>query len=258
MHPNLIYDIGAHVGEDTAYYLAKGFDVVAAEANPLLYKGLTERFAKEITAGRLTVLGVGVCDRSGTGTFYSNDKKEGWSSLLKETKATTRFTHVELEVELMPLSHILAAHGTPYYLKIDIEGAEFAAISTLDPAKPLPVFLSFEIYIDWQGIIGRLTMLGFDRFQLVRQGEEFLKPPPTPSREGAFVDIAFSGHHTGNFGRDLPQTWLTLTGLEAAMADLAEFKANYPRDLTKVWHDIHACRSDALAALQSDAPRSHG
>ena len=35
-HPDLIYDIGQHTGEDTAFYLGKGFRVVAVEANPTL------------------------------------------------------------------------------------------------------------------------------------------------------------------------------------------------------------------------------
>jgi len=31
---NLVYDVGMHTGQDTAYYLFKGYDVVAIEANP--------------------------------------------------------------------------------------------------------------------------------------------------------------------------------------------------------------------------------
>jgi hypothetical protein len=33
---NLIFDMGLHKGEDTDFYLRKGFDVVAFEANPFL------------------------------------------------------------------------------------------------------------------------------------------------------------------------------------------------------------------------------
>ena len=35
-HADLIYDVGFHHGEDTAYYLKKGFRVVAFEAHPRL------------------------------------------------------------------------------------------------------------------------------------------------------------------------------------------------------------------------------
>ena len=36
MEKNLIYDVGMSNGDDTAYYLHRGFRVVAIEANPLL------------------------------------------------------------------------------------------------------------------------------------------------------------------------------------------------------------------------------
>jgi len=34
VRPDLIFDIGAHIGADTAFYLQKGFKVVAVEAYP--------------------------------------------------------------------------------------------------------------------------------------------------------------------------------------------------------------------------------
>jgi hypothetical protein len=47
MLPNLIYDIGMHNGDDTAYYLSRGFNVLAVEANPKLAATATERFVEE-------------------------------------------------------------------------------------------------------------------------------------------------------------------------------------------------------------------
>ena len=46
---NLIFDIGMHVGQDTEFYLKKGFNVVAVEANPKLVKENTEKFKEYIT-----------------------------------------------------------------------------------------------------------------------------------------------------------------------------------------------------------------
>jgi FkbM family methyltransferase len=40
----LIYDVGAHKGEDTKFYLAKGFSVVAIEASPELCDQLQHKF----------------------------------------------------------------------------------------------------------------------------------------------------------------------------------------------------------------------
>ena len=41
---NLIFDVGLHKGEDTDFYLKKGFSVVAFEADPDLVAACQERF----------------------------------------------------------------------------------------------------------------------------------------------------------------------------------------------------------------------
>ena len=54
MQNDLIYDIGMHKGEDTDFYLRKGFSVVAIEANPDLCKECTQKFRRARDSGRLT------------------------------------------------------------------------------------------------------------------------------------------------------------------------------------------------------------
>ena len=45
---DLIYDVGMHQGEDTDYYLKKGFRVIAFEAEPNLVASCQKRFEVEI------------------------------------------------------------------------------------------------------------------------------------------------------------------------------------------------------------------
>ena len=45
---NLVFDIGLNRGQDTANYLAKGYNVVAVEANPELVEFCSQRFSREI------------------------------------------------------------------------------------------------------------------------------------------------------------------------------------------------------------------
>ncbi len=59
---NLIYDVGLHKGEDTDFYLKKGFDVVAFEANPDLVKHCKERFINEIQTGQLVIVEGAIVD----------------------------------------------------------------------------------------------------------------------------------------------------------------------------------------------------
>ena len=55
-NPNLIFDIGASNGTDTQFYLDKGFDVVAVEADPVMYEENLHRFKTSIVQGRLQML----------------------------------------------------------------------------------------------------------------------------------------------------------------------------------------------------------
>ena len=54
----IIYDFGMNEGSDTDYYLAKGFKVVAVEANSMLCSQAERRFAQQIADGRLVLLNV--------------------------------------------------------------------------------------------------------------------------------------------------------------------------------------------------------
>ena len=80
MTPDLIFDIGMHEGWDTAYSLAKGFRVVAVDANPALCQATREKFSKEIAYGRLTVLNLGIAAKRGDLDFYITRNKTDWSS----------------------------------------------------------------------------------------------------------------------------------------------------------------------------------
>ena len=56
MDPKLVYDVGVHNGNDTAYYLHKGFRVVGVEANPVAAEQIRKRFPSEIACGALRLL----------------------------------------------------------------------------------------------------------------------------------------------------------------------------------------------------------
>src|ERR1017187_5025663 len=86
---DLIFDIGMHNGDDTAYYLASGYDVVAVEANPEFCAAARERSAAEIAAGRLTICNVGIAEQAGELEFWVSGRSE-WSSFHKEMATGAR------------------------------------------------------------------------------------------------------------------------------------------------------------------------
>jgi hypothetical protein len=65
VNTRLVFDLGMNNGDDSAYYLLKGYEVVAAEANPTLVDQARVRFQKEIQAGLIVIEHVGIADQCG-------------------------------------------------------------------------------------------------------------------------------------------------------------------------------------------------
>ena len=60
--PKLIVDLGMNDGSDTFFYLKKGFNVIALEANPELADQASRRFARFINSNTLRILKHGITD----------------------------------------------------------------------------------------------------------------------------------------------------------------------------------------------------
>jgi FkbM family methyltransferase len=167
MQQDLIIDLGAHNGDDTGYYLQKGFRVVAVEANPILAAQISGRFPRAVRDGRLTVLNVGIAGQAGTLTFWVNEDQSVWSSFDRGLGGRHGSPCHAVDVWCLPLDTVIREHGVPYYLKIDIEGYDRVCLDSLQ-AGHCPRYLSCEVtHVD--GLIERLDDLGYRRFKLVNQ-----------------------------------------------------------------------------------------
>src|SRR5207253_10987847 len=80
--PNLIYDVGLHDGEDTGYYLARGYRVVAIDANPSKIARAKEQFAEHIKAERLILVNAGIFPVAAELDFWVSEF-DFWSSFDK-------------------------------------------------------------------------------------------------------------------------------------------------------------------------------
>jgi FkbM family methyltransferase len=166
IEPNLIYDVGLHDGQDSAYYLSKGFRVVAIEANPAFAELAAEQFRSEIAAQRLTVLNVAIADTTGEATFWICDDHTDWSSFDREIASRQGARHHALTVTLRPFREILAEYGIPYYCKVDIEGSDQLCLDALSRERR-PPFISVEV--GFEPMLDRLADLGYDRFKVIDQ-----------------------------------------------------------------------------------------
>jgi FkbM family methyltransferase len=216
---DLIIDVGMHVGLDTRFYLAKGFKVVAVEANPELVKAAEEAFAPEIAEGRLRIFGVAVAEQRGTATLAIADESARSSLSGAEVRRAedwgVRFRYVD--VPAVPFEDILGEVGIPYYLKVDIEGLDHLCVRALRIFDDRPAYVSIESSISsaeprlgFDLIFDELAefwTLGYRSFKYVNQ----MRTPhlPNPPLEGwHFARTACSpGYASGSFGRETPGRW---------------------------------------------------
>jgi len=181
MEANLIYDVGMNNGDDTAYYLSRGFRVLAIEANPVFVEQCLRRFKREIGAGMLSILNIGVSDSEGTCPFWICDEHPEWSSFDRCIASRDNSNHHQINVCCRRFQSILREFGNPYYLKLDIEGNEICCLRDL-PASDLPKYVSFEKTDTWAtDSLTLLNDLGYTGFKLISQANYLaLQYPATP------------------------------------------------------------------------------
>jgi len=167
---DLVFDIGAHVGDRVASFRRLGARVVAAEPQPAVVKVLRLLYGR---SRDVTIEPVAVGRASGTISIMINPDNPtvstashdivraardapGW-----EAQRWTRTIHAPVTT----LDSLIARHGMPAFIKIDVEGFECEALAGL--SRPVNA-LSFEFTTIQRDValacIERCVALGLRRF----------------------------------------------------------------------------------------------
>jgi len=270
---DLIFDIGLHNGDDAAYYLHLGYRVVGIEASPPLAAECAKRFEQETRQQRITIINAGVLGEAGVFTFYRNLLDNGWSSFERE-KGKKGGEWEELRIPCVAASQLIAQYGTPFFMKIDVEGADLQVLRSLIP-EIAPSYISVELNcVD--PIVERLIELDYSAFKFV-DGETFWSTPPIfdhqigwrllrkAGRVAPFIRSAmgklpqwccaksewnppgkynpehypFTSYSSGPFGEQAAGSWMTR---EAALRWFEKLKRDYRRAGQEglLWWDVHA------------------
>ena len=258
MREDLIYDVGMHCGNDTDYYLAKGYRVVAIEADPTLCEAQTRRHESAIRDGRLVILNYAVAPQDGVVPFWKCLDSDSMGTMEEEIVRTSTKRFQRTEVPARRLSTVFAEHGVPYYLKVDIEGADRYALDAIDPADG-PTYVSFEILHLTDLLL--LATKGYTRFKVIDQDTLGVLSAPPPGLKAHLKQAvsqtlkgnggkpagapdatvlvhegyAFTTGCTGPFGDHAAGPWQSLE--EVAYAWLA-WRQRFPG--RNGWFDIHA------------------
>lgn len=281
MNNKLIYDIGMYNGSDTENYLNKGFNVVAVEADPTLCEKTGHKLKKYIQDKRLVIENAGIAGQKGESTFYISDINPCWNSFYKDITGRDNLPYREIQIKCVLFEEILAKYGTPYYLKIDIEGNDIYCLQALNK-NDLPGFVSFEA--DNQGnteMLDLLLELGYKKFKCINQNT-FL-PITVPYsvkhdksklnwKERVYLKMMYSKnffyrvarklggkkifkavlnppvylqYHIGSsgpFGNELPGEWMTYEEIKVIyLASYQSYIDNKNNSDYGFWCDFHAC-----------------
>ncbi len=167
---DLVFDVGAHVGDRVAAFRRLGARVVAVEPQPALVKTLKLLYGRDRA---VAIEPVAVGRGEGTVELRLNidnptvstasdafvraaDGAPGWQG-----QAWTR----TIRVAITTLDALIARHGLPTFIKIDVEGFEAEALAGL--TRP-PCALSFEVTTIQREVgiasIERCAALGYARY----------------------------------------------------------------------------------------------
>lgn len=169
---DLAFDVGAHVGHRTASFLRLGAKVVAVEPQRLPAALISAfwgwRGAKVERAACGAHSGVATMHVNSANPIVSTLSSDfvaasqgaaGWEGQSWDRAATTR---------VVTLDELIAHHGRPAFIKIDVEGFESEALAGL--SAPVPA-LSFEFTTIQRAVafecLDQCASLGFTRFNAV-------------------------------------------------------------------------------------------
>ena len=149
--PLLVFDLGAHRGRTTRAFLKLGARVVAVEPDERSRTILKRRFGAGRPGSRVALVGMAASDSERRETLWVTEPGAGINTLSEKWVGILRRNPAKLgiacefpkrqPVSTTTLDALIEAHGTPHYVKIDVEGHESSVLRGLTRAVPI---VSFE------------------------------------------------------------------------------------------------------------------
>lgn len=214
--PNLIYDVGLHRGQDTDFYLKKGYRVIAFEANPASAEFCRDRFEHEIAEGRLVIVEGAIAENvSSNGhraqvLFYQNTDHSLWSTTSDDWATRNEVLGTRNDIIRVPavdFGECLEKYGIPHYLKADIVGSETICLRALLKFENKPDYISIRseklVFRKLEYEFDLLEQLGYSDFKAVKQDFEKVSSPVLHGKKMHMFEDGASGP----FGEETAGNW---------------------------------------------------
>jgi FkbM family methyltransferase len=239
MEMDLIYDIGCNNGDDTDFYLRKGFRVVAIDADESLCNDVAARFSQQVADGKLVVINGLIANTDvQIASFYRFPDRPDWNTgdpYFKRRNENLGLVCEEINVPVVSVNQLFRMYGVPYYMKVDIEGLDIIPIKSIEEdVANLPAYVSIEVaHHDICAALDQLATLrrcGYSKFLFFNQGMRNHVRAPNPPREGRYAKFNPDQATTGMFGRELDGRWLDIYGAAKRLAEICRLHALFRDD----------------------------
>jgi len=204
---DLVFDVGAHLGDRSVAFAALGARVVALEPQPLIARWLRRVVRRrdgievraEAVGARRGVERLAISSRTPTVSTMST----AWQRSAGQSNPGFRSVRWgrSIDVPVVTLDDLIAEYGVPSFCKIDVEGWEAEALSGL--TRPLPAlsveFVAGQLQVA-AACVRRLTELGRYEFNVVLGERRDLAPDGWRSGEAilAWLEAGASGSSSGD------------------------------------------------------------
>lgn len=227
-----VFDMGAHMGEDTEYFLRRGYRVVAFECNPELVASLAETFAGAIREGDLILVDKAIARTAGKVSFYAHANSVWGTTSADWSERNQKFLNSAVtqtvEVNSITPNECFAKYGIPHYLKVDVEGMDHAILEALLWFKSRPAYISIESEkVHWKVMLREFEVfeqLGYTRFNIVDQRWNRFKTTTWTDAASNTLTYRHRRHSSGPACNDLKRGWC---GRRLALAKYRLIFLNY-------------------------------
>ena len=138
---DLLFDVGAHIGDKSQQFLNKKRKVIMIEPLPKCVEELKSKF-KDYK--NIEILQKALGKKKGNTTLMINSKVPTLSTMSdhwKKGRFSNQIWDTKILVEMTTLDELIKAYGLPSYIKIDVEGYELDVLMGLTQKAGI---ISFE------------------------------------------------------------------------------------------------------------------